>query len=133
MAKIIAENKCKRAFQGEVLFKEVEEEFEIIGLKLQRVTHEVKELVKEEETIHSQIDAMKKGGCMSFWSSPIMHLARPTNDGTRNCFIMKTCGHCHGWFYCADIAISSCKHNFHLFCLSAMLQNSNKCFVCKQK
>jgi hypothetical protein len=54
------------ALQSEVLFKEVKEEFEIIGVELQRVTHEVGELVKEEKTIHFQIDAMKKGGGMSF-------------------------------------------------------------------
>jgi hypothetical protein len=38
MAKIITEDKCKRAIQGEALFKEAKEEFEIIGLELQIFT-----------------------------------------------------------------------------------------------
>jgi hypothetical protein len=29
--------------------------------------------------------------------------------------------------------MTSCKHTFHPFYLGAMLQNSNKCCVCKQK
>ncbi len=131
MAKIITEDKCKRAIQGEALFKEAKEEFEIIGLELQIFTQEVRELVKEEETIHSQIDAMKKGGGMSFQPSPIIHPTRLPNDGTRNYFIVKTCGYRHGWFHYTDIAIFSCKHSFHSFCLGTMFQNSNKCYVCK--
>ncbi len=34
MATIIAEDKSRRAFQGEALFKEAKEEFEIVGSEL---------------------------------------------------------------------------------------------------
>jgi len=95
MAIIIAKDKNRRTFQGEVLFKEAKKEFEIIGLKLQSVTQEVGELVNEEETIHFQMDGMKKGGAMRFWPTPIMHLAKPLNGGSRNFVIIKSCGCCH--------------------------------------
>jgi hypothetical protein len=38
MVKIIIEDKCKRAIQGDALFKEAKEEFEIIRLELQILT-----------------------------------------------------------------------------------------------
>jgi hypothetical protein len=38
MAKIITEDKCKKAIQGDALFKEAKEEFEIIRLELQILT-----------------------------------------------------------------------------------------------
>jgi hypothetical protein len=67
------------------------------------------------------MDRMKKDGGMGFWPTPIMHLTKPSNDGSRNFVIIKSCGYCHSWFHCDDIAITSCKHTFHLFCLGAML------------
>jgi hypothetical protein len=41
-------------------------------------------LVKEEKTIQFQIDGMKKGGGMCFWPTPIMHSAKPPDDGSKN-------------------------------------------------
>ncbi len=70
---------------------------------------------------------------MSFQPNPIIPPEKPTNDGRRFVIIVQPCGYCNQWFHCFDIAITSCKHTFHPFCFCAMLQNSNKCCVCKQK
>ncbi len=121
MVTIIVEAKNRRALQGEALFKEVEEEFEIVGFKLQKVTQEVGDLIKEEETIHFQMDGMKKGGGMCFWPTPIMHSTKPLDDGSRNFVIIKSCGYCHSWFHYDNIAIINFKHTFHPFCLGTML------------
>jgi hypothetical protein len=32
-----------------------------------------------------------------------------------------------------DVAVISCKHMFHPFCLGAMLKQSNKCCICNVK
>lgn len=103
------------------MFKEVEEEFEIVGFKLQRVKQEVGELVKEEETIHFQMHGMRKGGGMCFWPTPIMHSTKPLDDGSRNFVIIKSFVYCHSWFHYDDIAVINFKHTFHLFCLGSML------------
>jgi hypothetical protein len=121
MATVIAEDKNRRTFQGETLFKDAKKEFEIVGLKLQRVTQEVRELVKEEETIHFQMDGMKKDGGMCFWPPPIMHSTKPLDVGSRNFVIIKSCGYCHSWFHYDHIVVINFKHTFHLFCLSTML------------
>jgi len=67
------------------------------------------------------MNGMKKGGGMCFWPPPIMHLAKPPDDGLNNFVIIKSCGCCHGWFHCDDIVVMSCKHTFHPFCFSVML------------
>jgi hypothetical protein len=67
---------------------------------------------------------------MCFQPLPIVHLKKPTDDGGKNVVIIKPCGYCYHYY---DIAITSHKHTFHLFCLQTMLQKFNKCVVCKQK
>ncbi len=91
--------------------------------------------MKEENIVHSQLHGMKERTGMSFWPTPIMHPTKlPTNDIEARAFIIiKPCGYCNQCFHCHDIAIISCKHVFHPFCLDAMLKDSNKCYMCKQK
>jgi hypothetical protein len=48
------------------LFKEVEEEFEVVGLELVRVEREGGELVKEEDIVCFQLHGTKEGTGMSF-------------------------------------------------------------------
>jgi hypothetical protein len=55
------------------------------------------------------------------------------DDGGINVIVIKPCGYCNQNYHRANIAITSYKHTFHPFCLRAMLHNSNKCGVCKQK
>ncbi len=62
-----------------------------------------------------------------------MHPKKPKSDGGINVVVIKPCGYCNQNYHCVDIVITSYKHTFHPFCLGAMLHNSNKCGVCKQK
>jgi hypothetical protein len=132
-AKTLGRDK-KRAFQGEALHKEVEVDYEMMELELQRILLDVEALVKEEDNILSQLHEMKtRQGGMCFYPLPIVHPKIPVNDGGKNVVIIKPCGYYNLCYHCCDIAITSCKHTFHPFCLGAMLQKSNKCVVCKQK
>jgi hypothetical protein len=77
---------------------------------------------------------MKKEVGMCFWPKPIMHPTKPINDASARMFIIiKPCGFCNQSFQCHDIIVINYKHTFHLFFLGAMLKDSNKCYVCKQK
>jgi hypothetical protein len=71
--KVIGAYRAQGALRCEALFKELEEEFEIVGLELVRVKLEGGELVKEEDIVCSQLHGMKEGVGMSFWPTPIMH------------------------------------------------------------
>jgi hypothetical protein len=87
-------------------------------LELQRVLFDVETLVKEEDNIWSQLHEMKtwQGG-MCFQPLPIVHLEKPTDDGGKNVVVIKPCGYCNHCYHYYDIAITSYKHTFHLFCL----------------
>jgi hypothetical protein len=76
---------------------------------------------------------MKIGNGALFWPRPILHPDKQLKEDGRNIIITKLCGYYNQWCYCVDIVITSCKHTFHPFCLVAMLENSNKYYVCEQK
>ncbi len=104
------------ALQCKALFREAEEEFEIIGLQLVKVEQEGGELVNKENSVHFQLHSMKERSCMSFQPIPIMHPVKlPTYDIKAKTFIIiKPCGYCKQCFHCHDIAITCCIH-FTLF------------------
>jgi hypothetical protein len=133
IVKVITIDRSLGALQCEALFRTVDEEIEMIGLELLKVAQEGGELVKEENNVCSQVDAMKKGGGMCLWPKPILHLAKPTNDSARTFIIINACGYYNQWFHCDDIVVTSYRHTFHPFCFEAMLKDSIKCCVCKQK
>jgi hypothetical protein len=76
---------------------------------------------------------MKIGEGMTFKPKPIMHFEEHVDDNGRIFIIVKPCGFCNNGFHCMDVVVASCKHTFHLFCLSVMLKDSNKCCVCNVK
>ncbi len=46
--------------------------------------------------------------------------------------LVKPCGFCNRRYHCRDIAIASCKHTFHPFCLREFHRASNKCCIYAQ-
>jgi hypothetical protein len=65
----------------------------------------------------------------SFWPKPIVH---PIMNDDSTYITMKPCGFCNRSYHCYDVAMTSCKHTFHLICLGEMLKISNKCSICAQ-
>ncbi len=76
---------------------EVETNFEIVSLKLERVIAKARELNMEEDNICSQLHAMKKRDGMFFSPKHIMHSEKHVDDGERNFIIIKSCGYCNQW------------------------------------
>ncbi len=94
----------------------------MMELELQKVLLDVEALVKEEDNIWSPLCEMKTGqGGICFQPLPIIHLEKPIDDGGKNVVVIKPCGYYNHCYHYYDIAITSYKHTFHLFCLQAML------------
>jgi hypothetical protein len=90
----------------------VDDEFEVVGIKLGTIAHEAIKLTKEENNIHSQLHAMRKEGGMCFWPSPIMHLGEFIVDGGKTFITTKPWGYCNQWYNCFDITIFNYKHMY---------------------
>jgi uncharacterized CHY-type Zn-finger protein len=86
----------------------------------------------EENNICSQLHAMEKGDGIFLSPKPIVHPKKPADGGERNFIVINSCRYCNQWYHCYEV-VSNYKHTFHPWCLGAMLKDTNKCNVCKQK
>jgi hypothetical protein len=88
-------------------------------------------LEREVVAIKRQKEDIENDRGLFMWPCPILLLAA-NKVGNENFpyLIIKPCAFCNRGFHCWDIAVTSYKHTFHLFCLSEIVRASNRCFVC---
>jgi hypothetical protein len=122
----------KRAFQGEVLCQDAEEDLIKLEAQIKEAQDDIVALEKQERVVREQIELMLQGGGLSCWPKPTMHPLCPLNDDVVTHIQVRPCGFCKQWYHCSDIVVTSCKHTFHPFCLAASLRNSNVCSTCGQ-
>jgi hypothetical protein len=91
---------------------------------------ELGKLDREVAVVGRQIDEMKSSGGIKFWPKPLLH--PPSSDilGSNNFFHVRPCGWCRRGYHCFDIAVTSCKHMFHPFCLAEAFRKTSTCMVC---
>jgi hypothetical protein len=85
---------------------------------------------KRRINLQVQLGQMECGGGVSFWPKPILHSTLVLEYA--NFILVKPYGVCNRGYHCNEITMVSCKHIYHLFCLSKVLRNTNKCLVCSE-
>ncbi len=129
MQNVFVEKKQKNVVKGEVTFVDTKVDY----LKMEVIVdakHEVLLLQVEEKIIYWQLEEMKNKSGTSFWPKSIVH---PMLNNKFEMYILDNpCGFCNRRYYCHDIAIVSCKHTCHQFCLGELLKVINKCSICAQ-
>lgn len=130
MSRKLLEGQRKRALQGEILY----EEFQVKTKKLEGVLLEARaelgRLEREVAAVGRQIDEMKSTGGVKFLPKPLLH--PPSSDilGSDSYLHVRPCGWCRRGYHCFDIAVTSCKHMFHPFCLAEAFRETSSCVVC---
>jgi hypothetical protein len=123
----------KRALKGQTGIEDLELECRVLSETLQRVNSLATLLEREVAAITRQRDAMEDERGLSMWPRPILHPA--TRNDIVDDFpyiVIRPCGYCNRGFHCSDIAMTSYKHTFHLFCLSEIVRTSNKSLICNE-
>jgi hypothetical protein len=75
---------------------------------------------------------MRKGGGLTFWPKPMVQMEKGSSNLVRTIIAIKYCGFCDSVFELNDIAVTSCRHTYHPFCLGIMVKSSYKCRVCDE-
>lgn len=93
---------------------------------LVKANQEIMMLRIERKIVFKQLEDMKiiVGG-KSFWPKPIIHPFTNSDDLTY--IATKPYGFCNRAYHWYDVAVTSCKHTFHPFCLGEMLRINNRC------
>jgi hypothetical protein len=102
--------------------------------KLNDVVVEAREelgrLDTEVAAVARQIEDMKSIGRITFCPKPLLHL--PSSDilDSDSYLHVRQRGWCRRGYHCFDIAVTSCKHMFHPFCLAEAFRESSTCAIC---
>jgi hypothetical protein len=130
----LLEDKRKLALQGKLLFQEFEQEMLKLDVVVTDVTEELARLEVEVVSVQNQLLAMKNSGGASLWPKPILHPSSLESEleSDKNLHI-RPCSWCRRGFHCYNIAVASCKHLYHPFCLVEAFKESENCISCKQQ
>lgn len=96
------------------------------------ISKDLIDLEHEIQAVHWQLEEMQQGKGLSFWPKPILHPIPPIDgDSSLVYILLKPRGYYKRWFTSYDVAITSCKHTYHPFCLTHLCKEDDKCLVCK--
>jgi hypothetical protein len=117
---------------GEALVANTKVDFMKLEEVITKARCEVFVLEDEAKVIQRQLENMKKMSGNSFWLKPIIHPNGQGGNDNLMYIVEKPCGFFFQGFHCNDVAITSCKHTYHPFCLGELLRENNNCSLCEQ-
>jgi hypothetical protein len=94
------------------------------------VRREIKEVQRLKDAISDHVVKMKSGGGISCWPKPTFHPHMPEDEGSS--FHLDPCSFCNRWYNSFDVVMTSCKHFYHPFCITKLVDTQNFCVTCKK-
>lgn len=132
LARASLDEKIKRVVQGESIYEEFEVECRKLEELISEVTGEGSRLQRELLSVSTHLEEVKKKSGFSLWPKAILHPPATEIDCKPQYLIVNRCGWCKRGYHCYDIAVASCKHMFHPYCLGEVFKKSQSCVVCEQ-
>lgn len=91
---------------------------------------EIAQVQRLKDAISDHIVMMKRGGGISCWPKPAVHPHMPENE--EDSFQLDPCSFCNRWYNSFDLVMTSCKHFYHPFCITKLLDTQNSCVTCEE-
>jgi hypothetical protein len=117
--------------KGEDLFQDQELELWKVETNIRRVQLELKDLHSIKAGVEQKLQLMERGGGVSLWPKPALHLPVPFEVDLHNQIEVTACCICYKWFTYYDVVFPLYKHAYHIFCLALHCQDSNRCKKCR--
>ena len=89
---------------------------------------EVNDIQRHKDTLADQILKMKNGRGVVCYPQPAQN--QPKEGHTL--FELKPCSFCNRWYNLFDVIMSSCKHFYHPFCISKLVDLQHYCVTCNK-
>ena len=83
-----------------------------------------------KDAISGHIVKMKSGRGISCWPKPNIHPQFQEDEG--GSFHLEPCSFCNRWYNSFDVVMTSCKHFYHPFCITYLVDTQNECVTCEK-
>jgi hypothetical protein len=97
---------------------------------IEDLRREVNDIRRYRDALADQILKMKNGRGVVCYPQPALHPNQPEDGHTL--FELKPCSLCSRWYNSFDVVMFSCKHFYHLFCISKLVDLQHSCVTCNE-
>jgi hypothetical protein len=129
-AKFSLEDCDRRALKAIDLYEDAELDMWKSETDAQVVCQELQEVERHSTAVAEQIRLMKQGGGVACRPKPCLHPDMPEEGGFA--FELEPCSFCNRWYTSYDVFMASCKHFYHPFCITKLVDTDNTCVTCKE-
>jgi len=131
VSRFVAKSSRDRAIKGVDIYQDIEEEKMRIESDLEILRREIVEMRRHAATMEDQRLEMVKGGGVSLWPKPALHLAMGDDlHLSTTALQLHPCVFCNRDYPYFDIVVASCKHIYHIFCATACAKVDIRCTHC---
>jgi hypothetical protein len=129
-AKLILEKSERRAKKTKDLYEEASSDMMNYEVDIGIVRRELKEVRRHKDAVADEIGKMRNGLGVACWPKPCLHPDRLEDEG--GSLELQPCSFCNRWYNSFDVVISSCKHFYHPFCISKLVDTQDSCVTCNK-
>lgn len=129
-AKLTLQESERRAKKAEDLYEEASLDMLNYEVDIGIVQRELKEVRRHKDAVADEIGKMRSGLGVACWPKPCLHPDRLEDEG--GLLELQPCSFCNKWYNSFDAVISSCKHMYHPFCISKLVDTQNSCVSCNK-
>ena len=95
---------------------------------IKQVYKEIEQMQRLRDAISDHIVKMKSGRGLACWPTPTIHPQKPEDE--EGSFHLDPCSFCNRWYNSFDVVMTSCKHFYHPFCITKLVDTQNCCVTC---
>ena len=97
---------------------------------IKQVCKDIEQVQRLRDAISDHIVKMKSGGGLACWPTPTIHPHMPEDE--EGSFHLDPCSFCNRWYNSFDVVMTSCKHFYHPFCITKLVDTQNCCVTCEK-
>jgi hypothetical protein len=113
------EDTLRKARKAQDQYKDARTDLWKSEADIEVVRRELQEVRRHIDAVFDQIQKMKHGRRVLCYPKPCWHPDQP--EEIQGSFQLKPCSFCNRWYNLYDVVIASCKHFYHPFCITKLV------------
>ena len=125
-----ADDAARKSKKAQALYEDVCLELRNSELDMQAVCKEILECRRHKEAVADEIEKLKAGAGVRCCPRPCLHPHEV--EEAAGPFMLEPCAVCNRWYNSYDVVMASCRHLYHPFCITKLVESQNSCVTCNE-
>ena len=121
---------ARKSKKAQALYEDVCLELRNSELDMQAICEEILECRRYKEAVADEIEKLKAGAGVH--CCPKLCLHPHEVEEAAGPFMLEPCAVCNRWYNSYDVVMASCRHFYHPFCITKLVESQNSCVTCNE-